>query len=97
MVGHRGPGHSHRLLDLSGRDLALGAHEDEEHLEAAEVGEGLERLDVDVLGFELGQREARGCFHRFYNSKFSNQYQAEIPRRRRQQRPLVTLAPPLRR
>ena len=67
MVGQRGPGHPHRLLDLSSRDLALGSHEDEEHLEAAEVGEGLERLDVDVLGFELGQGEARRCFHVFYN------------------------------
>jgi hypothetical protein len=33
--------------------------EDEEHLEAAEVGEGLERFDVDVPGLELGRGQAR--------------------------------------
>src|SRR5213593_1381714 len=69
VVGQRGPGYPHRLLDLSGRDLALGAHQEEEHLQSREVGEGLERLHVRGAGLELGKREPR---YRFHVSKYIN-------------------------
>src|SRR6266542_7158618 len=69
VVGQRWPGHPHRLLDLSRRDLALGAHQEEEHLESREMGEGLERLHVRDAGLELGKREPR---YRFHVSKYIN-------------------------
>jgi hypothetical protein len=60
MVGERGPGHPHRHLDLAGRDLALGAHEDEEHLEAAQVGEvSSGHFETDTATAEAGEGAVR--------------------------------------
>ena len=63
MVGQRGPGHLHRLLDLAGRDLPARADQEEEHLEAGQMGEGLERLDVLLAGLELAAEERSSLFH----------------------------------
>src|SRR5215831_8635435 len=50
--------HLDRLLNLASGDLAPGPHQEEEHLEAGEVGQGPECLDVLLGGLELdrGQR-----------------------------------------
>src|SRR5262245_60338621 len=45
MMGQRGSRNLDRLLDLSHRHLSLRLHEEEEHLKATEMREGLERLD----------------------------------------------------
>src|SRR5262245_10283958 len=57
VVRERGSGDLHRLLDLAGRDLARRAHEEEEHLQPREMGEGLEGLDVLLARLEPRQRE----------------------------------------
>ena len=52
--------HLDRLLNLAGGNLPLGPHQEEEHLEPGEVGQGLEGFDMLLGRLELRQGER--CF-----------------------------------
>src|SRR5712691_12056832 len=72
----------HGRLDLAHRDFPPGADEEEEHLESGQVPEGLERLDVGVIGLQPGQRQAGYSFHSSKFMKLSNGCQADSSRLR---------------
>src|SRR5262245_6277924 len=52
-----------RPRDLADRHLAPGLHQPEEDLETAEMGEGLECLDVRLVSGQLRQRQAGDRLH----------------------------------
>ena len=53
MVRQGRPRDLHGRLDLADGDLLAGADQEEEHLEACQVSQGLERLDVALVGVQL--------------------------------------------
>src|SRR5882672_8543525 len=57
VVRERRPGDLQLGLDLAGGHLAPAANQQEEDLQARQVGERLERLDVILAGLEPGERE----------------------------------------
>src|SRR5262245_34987509 len=57
MMRQRGARHLHRLLNLPRRNLAVGAHQEEEHLEPGQMRQGLERENVLLGRLELCQGE----------------------------------------
>src|SRR5215475_5908028 len=85
VVREGGAGDLHRGLDLADRDFSPGAHEVEEHLEAGEMAESLESLDVGFVGLQLGQGQASDGFHISNTMKLSNCCQASAWGRRRGQ------------
>src|SRR5262244_2514390 len=72
MMGQGRPRDLDRLLDLSHRHLAPGLHEQEEHLKSAQMGEGLERLDVRLVGCQLRQRQPGYRLHVSKDMEISN-------------------------
>jgi hypothetical protein len=50
VLGQSRPGDFDGFLDFPDRHISSGLYQDEEHLEAAEVRERLERFYVDVIG-----------------------------------------------
>src|SRR5207237_10801532 len=63
MRQQRAPRYLHRCLERSNRQRLAGLHEDEEDLEPAQTREGLERLDVALIGRQLRQRQPRDRLH----------------------------------
>src|SRR5580765_4237940 len=53
----------HRFLDFAHRDLPAGTDQEEEHLQAREMGQGLEGLDVPLAGLQLAEGERGSLFH----------------------------------
>src|SRR5262245_35594067 len=80
VMGQRRPWDLDRLLDLADRHLVPGLHQPEEDLEAAEMGEGLECLDVRLVSGQLRQRQAGNRLHISKFMELSNRCQAEVPR-----------------
>src|SRR6266496_5419704 len=72
MMRQRRPRDLDRLLDLSHRHLSPGLHEQEEDLEATEMGEGLERLDMRLVGCQLRRRQPGYRLHVSKSIEISN-------------------------
>src|SRR4030095_17238201 len=53
----------HRFLDLPHPDLPARTDQEEEHLQAREMGQGLEGLDVPLAGLQLVEGERGSLFH----------------------------------
>src|SRR5499426_29087 len=81
MMGQGRPRNLDRLLDLSHRHLAPGLHQQEEHLKSAQMGEGLERLDVRLVGCQLRQRQPSYRLHVSKSMEISNRCQGALRER----------------